>query len=203
MYPYTQLREIQRPEDCRRAVIDETQALEDEFGQATVQPLYDLIWVLSCGAGVTSHVVVARPHVRSPFDWAKTYVAAAVIILSRHPSEHFDKDACMNSVDELVRIITAQAPTRNFTGWYLSVGPCNVIFTREMSLTTFRTLLPGDTMGYGCQIVVGGAASNRRTAATRWSQAVAFVTSAIRRTQHNANMIPAMPHRHILPQHLT
>jgi hypothetical protein len=200
VYPYAQLREILTPGDCRRAVLDETQPLEVEFGQALVRPLYDLLWSLNCGAGVfTSHTVVAPPNHQPPVDWAKSYVAAATIILSRNQREHYDQSACAASVDELARIISASAPTHDATGWHLSVGPCNVIFTRDMAVTTFRSFLAGDTKGYGCQLVIGGAANSRRTAAIRWSQAVTFVNNAIQRTQHLKGTTPAAPHRHTIP----
>ena len=200
VYPYVQLREIQTPADCRSAIIDETGPLETEFGPVTVQPAYDLLWTLNCGAGVfTSHTVVAPPHRQPPYAWAKQYVAVAIIVLARDQREHSDQDTCMHAADQLGRIISARAPTRDSTGWYLSVGACNVIFTREMSRTTFRSSLPGDVRGYGVQLIVGGAANNRRTAAIRWSHAVTFVNDAIRRTQQGENVMPAVPHRHTMP----
>ncbi len=200
VYPYAQLRDIQTPADCRRAVLDETSPLETEFGMTILQPLYELLWTLNCGAGVfTSHTVVAKPGHRAPYDWAKHYVAVAIITLSRNNAEHFEQDACQQSCDELGRIIRATAPAQDHTGWYLSVGPCNVIFTTDMSVTTFRTTLPRDTKGFGCQLIIGGAASNRRTAATRWSQATTFVNNNIKRTQTGTNTVPAPPHQHALP----
>jgi hypothetical protein len=200
IYPYVQLREILDPDDWRLAIIDEIGRLEEEFGQAIVQPLYELLWVLNSGAGMfTSHTTVAPYNHQSPYNWAKNYVGVAIITLSRNHAEHLDIDACQRTVDELGHIISARAPQQDSTGWYLTVGSCNVIFTREMSLTSFRSFLPEHIKGYGCQLIIGGAANNRRTAAIRWSQAVTFVTSAIHRTQQGENVIPAMPHRHAIP----
>jgi hypothetical protein len=199
IYPYAQLREIQNPADCRRIALDETSPLETEFGALIVQPLYDLLWTLNCGAGVfTSHTAVAKPGHRAPYDWAKHYVAVAIITLSRNNAEHFDSDACQQACDELGCIITATAPTQDYTGWYLSVGPCSVTFTSDMSLTTFQSFLPGDTNGFGCQLIIGGSANNRRTAALRWSKAITFVNDNIKRTQTGTNAIPAAPHQHAL-----
>src|SRR5437879_459878 len=94
VYPYVQLREILDPADCRRAVLDETLPLEEEFSREIVQPYYDLLWTLNCGVGVfTSHTAVAPPNHKPPFSWAKSYVAVAIILLSRHQGEHLDKDA--------------------------------------------------------------------------------------------------------------
>jgi hypothetical protein len=199
VYPYVHLKEILTPEDCRRAVIDETEALEVEFGRAIVEPLYKLLWTLNRGAGVfTSHIVVAPPSHPPPFPWAKSYVAVAIILLSRNQTEHRDEKAVTACVDELGRIISIEGPTQDATGWRVSVGPCNVIFTTEMSLTTFSAVLPGDTKGYGCQFIVGGAASNRPHAAQRWGGALNFVNRAIQRRQQGDNVQPAPPHRHLI-----
>jgi hypothetical protein len=46
IYPYAQMREIQFREDCRRAVISETQPLETEFGESMLSPFYELIWTI-------------------------------------------------------------------------------------------------------------------------------------------------------------
>ncbi len=200
LYPYNQLREILTPEDCRPAIQDEALPLEAEFGTSIAQPLYDLIWTLNTGAGVfTSHTVITKPGHPPHYDWAKHDIAVAIIILSRHHDENFNKDAVMTSVDELCRIISAQAPTQDYTGWHLSVGPCNVTFNTDMAVTTFRTTLPTDTRGFGIQLIIGGAANGRQTAATRWKNAVSFVNNGVRRTQQGPNVRPAAPHRHAIP----
>lgn len=132
VYPYIQLHEIQRPEDCRRGILEETLPHETEFGSTIVQPLYDLVWTLNRGAGMfTSHTAIAPPNQKPPYDWAKHYVAVAIITLSRNHNDHLSQEACLQTVDELGRIISASAPTQDHTGWYLSVGPCNVIYTSE------------------------------------------------------------------------
>jgi hypothetical protein len=73
-----------------------------------------------------------------------------------------------------------------------------VVFTGEMALTTFRAASIGDGKGFGCQLIVGGAASGRAKAAERWSRAVSFVNSALRRSLQGENVRPAPPHRHVL-----
>jgi len=199
VYPYVQLREILAPNDCRQAVLDQTEALEVEFGRPILQPLYDLLWTLNGNVGVfTSHTVSAPRSHRPPYDWATDYVAIAIICLSRNERDHLSQDACIEMVNELGRVISRYAPEEDTSGWRISVGPCNMIFTPEMSLTTFRSLLPGDTKGYGCQLIVGGAAGKRHRAASRCSRALAFVNTAISRAVQN-NAIPATPHRHLLP----
>jgi hypothetical protein len=199
IYPYVKLKEILCPDDCRRAVIDETEVLELDFGHATVEPLYKLLWTLNGAGGVfTSHIVIAKPNHPPPFAWAKSYVAVAIILLSRDRKEHQNEKAVTACADELGRIISAEEPTQDSTGWRISVGPCNVVFTTEMSLTTFGAVSLGDTIGYGCQLIVGGAASNRRRAAQRWGGALNFVNIALHRKQQGDNVQPATPHRHLI-----
>jgi hypothetical protein len=83
VYPYAQLREMMAPEECRNAVLDETSTLESEFGLDLVQPLYQLLWTLNSSAGVfTSHTVAAPREHKPPLDWAREYVAVAVICLA-------------------------------------------------------------------------------------------------------------------------
>jgi hypothetical protein len=200
VYPYVQLKEILKPADCRHAILDESQALEAEFGLVAVQPLYNLLWTLNCASGVfTSHTGIAPRNHPPPFEWARCFVAAAIILLSRNRSEHHDEKCAMACADELGRLIGSQPSTRLTTGWNVSVGLCNVLFTTEMDLTTFRSVLPTDAKGYGCQLIVGGAASNRSKAVQRWGDALHFVNSAIQRTQRGDNVRAEAPHRHLLP----
>ena len=42
VYPYSKLRSILRPEDCRLAVLDESAVFEREFGNALVVPFYGM-----------------------------------------------------------------------------------------------------------------------------------------------------------------
>ena len=39
-YPYDGLKDILAPEDCRRAVLDETAVVETECGRVMIEPLY-------------------------------------------------------------------------------------------------------------------------------------------------------------------
>lgn len=200
VYPYKQLREIQIPDDCRAAIADEIQSLETEFGASAVQPLLELLWTANSIPGLfTSHTAVAPAQARPPFEWAKSYVACVVVLLSRSRLKHFDLRAMQCTAEQFAAAFCTESPEQNPTGWHVGVGVCNVIFTPEMELSTFRTPQSGDMTGYGVQLLVGGAAGSRERAAKRWAAALSFVSAAIRR----ASKFNAMPHRHLLPGVIT
>jgi hypothetical protein len=201
VYPYAQLKEILRLDDVRDAVLDETCFLEELAGRAVVDPFYELIWTLNGCAGVfTSHVAVTPPGYPPPYTWAKAYVASAIILLSRNSNDHQNAAGVQAATAELLRTI-ASSPLvegQNPTGWYVSVGPVNVIFTNEMSKTTFAdTSVTSDRRGFGCQLIIGGAANSRLNASARWSRAAAFVGDTLKQVQHSSGAIPAPAHQHI------
>ena len=186
VYPYSKLRPIREPSDVRSAIIDETQPLESEFGVSVVEPLYRLVWLLNTGRGVfTSHTLIAPPEAKAPYNWARHYVAAQIIVLSRDSSERMNLPKTVNMMDEL-RLLIAGNPTsaNNTRGWFLQLSALNVMFERAR--------------GYGGGVIVGGCASSRQEAARRWCRACLFLESTLTANQTADDRHPAPPHHHTL-----
>ena len=194
IYPYEQLREIQSADAVRSAVFDETKALEDQFGPSPVAPLHRLIWVLNGNRGVfTSHTAVAPVTHPSSFSWAKAFVGAAIIMLSRDKAEWHDRAAASQACQELLRALNAEKVPDNTTGWRISVGLVNVIFDYPHPLGL--TQQPG----FGVQLIVSGSANSRPKAAERCAAAAAFISEALEGLQRRAGRSPAPPFRHRAP----
>jgi hypothetical protein len=194
IYPYEQLREIQSADAVRSAVFDETKALEDQFGPSAVAPLHRLIWVLNGNRGVfTSHTAVAPVTHASSFSWAKAFVGAAIIMLSRDKAEWHDRAAVNQTCQELLRALNAAGVPDNTTGWRISVGPVNVIFDYPHPLGLAQR------PGFGTQLIVSGSANSRPKAAERCAAAASFVSDALEALQRRAGQRPAPPFRHRPP----
>lgn len=197
VYPYTKLREIQTPADARDALLDQTQALEEEFGPDAMTPLYQLVWTLnSCSGVFTSHTAIAPNQSYDP-PLKKAYVAVQFTLLSRNREDHHDDAACLSMVQGLKKLLSCRTPESDYTDWQIDVGPCDVIFTKEMASTTFRSVLPDDRRGCGCELTIGGMGDTRNMAAQRFTQALIFVDDTLQ--QFRGNLAPAPPHRHLIP----
>ena len=200
LYPYRQLREIQEPVHARLAVIDETRALEREFGVAVISPLYGMLWSLNGVSGMaTSHCLVAPSEQRPIFPWASSMIACQILMLSRCVNENLSLRPNQEAAKELYGLLQASEKCpRDPTGWLIEVGlvnfrflmvPQHVVYTSEADLV--------EHPGYGVSIRICGCASSRSKAAERWSRAALFIADSIDSNLAKAGMVRADPHRHM------
>jgi len=91
LFPYSEFNSILSLDDCRKAVVNDTEPFEEEFGLDIVQPFYDLLWRFNTIQDVfTSHSTISPPDRKSPFDWAKAFVGSAIILLPRNPHLRYE-----------------------------------------------------------------------------------------------------------------
>ena len=177
VYPYEQHKVIAKAEDCRPTVLDETLQLESEFGRPVVEPLYKLLWTLNDFVQ-TSHTAVAPKAAPVPpqCEGARDFVAVDIVCVqssltgvrgSGNYGKWFDRDGGDACADELCRILVSVEGVRNTDGWYIAVGPCVMTYPPTLG------------RGFGCELIIGGAANGRSEAAERWSRAVSFVDDAL------------------------
>jgi hypothetical protein len=185
-YPYAHLNEIRSIEEARAAVLDETGAIENEFGKTVLGGFYELIWRLNTAAGVfASHTAVAPKGYHPPYEWARHYIAAQILILSREAYHHYDLDACKDLTRELGRVVSAStAFSADTSGWYAQLGIVNMTFivTAKVAGSTCENDLR-ELSGFGCSLIVGGAASSRRVAAERLNRAAGSIARILRDAQ--------------------
>lgn len=197
--PLTRAPKPRSIEDARAAVLDETGALEDEFGKTTLDGFYELIWRLNTAAGVfTSHTAVAPKGYAPPYEWARHYIAAQLLILSRETYHHYDLDACKDLARELGRLVSdSTAFPADTSGWYVQLGIVNMTFlvTAKVAGSTREDNLR-ELSGFGCSLIVGGAASSRRVAAERLNRAAGSIALILRDAQEAPGINPAPPHIH-------
>lgn len=201
VYPYFKLKNILTPEDCRPAALEETEALEREFGRAIADPIYRLLWVLNTAKGVcTSHTTISPANWKSPFDWARHYVGSAIITLPRDSAEQHDRRVAAELVQELGQTLAVSRflHRHNTTGWFVIICPVTINFGYETEITmpdgaTQKGVR--DWPGYGCELIISGSASSRAKAGERWSGCVSFVADTLHDLQ-TKNAIPADPYNH-------
>lgn len=200
LYPYAQLNEIRTLQEARSAVLDETGTLEEEFGKGVVDGLYALVWRLNTAHGVfTTHTVVSTKGHPTPYEWARHYVAAQILFLSRERHHHYDLDVSKDLARSLGSMISDAAATLpgDTTGWYVQLGAVN--FTFLVVAKAAGSTRPDDLRevpGFGCSLIVGGAASSRRVAAERLNRAAGFIARILRDAQEAPGINPAPPHIH-------
>jgi hypothetical protein len=176
LYPYSLLKNILSREDCREAILDETISLEQEFGRDQVEPLYQLLWTLNTIEDIcTSHTNTSPLDRKSPFEWARHFVGAAIIILPRKLEARRGLREAEGMAGALCyKLGTNQSVPSDTTGWQIRVFPT----------TVYHQTYGGDRWrGYAHRIVISGSAGTRRHAAERWARAVTFVTATLATVQ--------------------
>jgi hypothetical protein len=201
LYPYAQLRNILSPQDIRPAVLDECGPLEAEFGRAAIDPFYRLLWLMNTTPAMfTTHTNVAPSHLKPPFEWARTQVAAQIIAHSRNPAAHDSRPATTALTAWLGGLIAKGAPASDTRGWMISVGltPMTLIRLRHVDAPyPYRDEDLIHAPGFGCVVRIRGCANSRSKAAERWRAAAAFIADLIGQAQQQGRLDRAEPHRHI------
>ncbi len=143
LYPYAQLRNILAPEDVRAAISDECGPIETELGIHAVEPFHQLLWLLNTiPAFFTTHVNVAPRDLKPPFEWARTQVAAQIIMLSRNPTTHDHRAPAEALAAWLAKLLCSAPHVADSSEWMISVGPTPMTLIRlrtpECSLSVPR-----------------------------------------------------------------
>jgi hypothetical protein len=203
MYPYAQLRNILKPADVPSAIGDECAALEQEFGQETVRPFYNLIWLLNTLPTLyTIQTQVAPRDLKPPYAWARTQVASQIILLTRDPIAHTDQRVAEAVNSWCLRLISERATqlNPNSAGWMISVGPTPVRLFRLRipdAQYPYRDEDLTEIPGFGSVLRIRGCANSRSKAAERWQAAVKFVADIIEQGQAQNHLGRAEPYRHL------
>ena len=203
MYPYAQLRNISTPADVSEALKDETAPLEQEFGLETLRPFYRLVWLVNTLPSIfTIQTQVASRDHKPLFDWARTQVAAQIILLSRNPLQQGDRSSVEAANADWLKLIGESAIKQkpNTAGWMISIGPTPV--------RLFRLRVPGapypyrnedlvEVPGFGSIFRFYGCGNARSKAAERWKAAIQFVCQIIEDQQARGRLGTAQPYLHI------
>jgi hypothetical protein len=196
VYPYSMLRGIESEGDVRRAVFDETEQVEREFGPDAVKSLYRMIWLLNCAAGVfTSHVAVGMKGCMGMpgYEWASHSVGVMVSILSRQRSEQFSQPAAKVLATALLQLLLQnKSDASECQGWSIIVRPEVVRYAYSKSAITQETPL---RKGFGCELMINGFGNSRPAAAKSWSDACRYLANTLRKRQAK-DRFPALPHLH-------
>ena len=173
----------QREEDCRPAVLDETEQLESEFGREIVEPFYRLLWLFNNRAEVmTSHTAVRKKAPYKPrdrganeFAWARECVGVYCNIFPRVEADRLSIGTNQRFAQQLHEELrgAAQIQRPDTKGWYMHIWPERFDYQCASGLA--------DIAGYGVELKMLGYAGNRRRAAERWEALVGFVVSAVER----------------------
>ncbi|HEX7360688.1 MAG TPA: hypothetical protein VF283_09365 [Bryobacteraceae bacterium] len=179
------MKPIRSRDEVREAVLDETLPLETEFGRQLIESLYDVIWRLNTGNGVaTSHTVVAPEGRTAPYEWAKHYVAAQIIFLSRKEAERLSYPETIPMIEEFRRAVV-QSPRfqqGDRKGWFIQLSPAGLRLENRP--------------GFGGSLIIGGCASSRARAAQRFSRGCTLISEILFDLQEAEGVIPAPPYEH-------
>ena len=136
LYPYSLLKNILSPSDCREAVLNETAPFEEEFGQAFVQSFDDLLWRINTVTDVfTTHATVSSSDRKSPFEWAKAFVGSAIIILPRTDLSRHQSHSAEDMASMLVRLLAnSKEIPKDTTGWQVLVYPTTLTLLYDTAL---------------------------------------------------------------------
>jgi hypothetical protein len=185
LYPYPLLDNILAPEDSRAAVLNETGVLEAEFGADLLLPLYQLLWRLNTIDDIfTSHLTVSHPDHPSPFEWAKCFIGAAIVILPRKQELRHDERAAEGMAHALARLLAESSVVpSNTAGWQLRLFPTVVTCAYSDAFVDGegKVFSTGTTqrVGYAHELVISGSAGTRRRAAERMIRATSFVLETL------------------------
>jgi hypothetical protein len=181
-YPYTKLRNIQEPVDCRTAILDETDCFEREFGKALVQPFYDLVWEINVSPGVfTSHVACSSERF-IPAGFAAG-VGALVVIQSRNFEDQATLQAIQGLCDCLCGTLASSPLARQLDpeGGWMEVRPTRVDFycSPHPETGVMRATTVGRP-GYACELITAGCGQSRSEAARGWGVMCSFAAAVLR-----------------------
>jgi hypothetical protein len=201
LYPYAQLRNILAPEDVRAVISDECGPIEAEFGVHAVEPFHRLLWLLNTTqAFFTTHVNIAPRDFKPPFDWARTQVAAQIIMLSRNPAAHDHRAPAEALAGWLAKLLTSAPHVTDSSGWMISVGPTPMTLIRLRTPDAHYPYRDEDLVestGFGIVLRIRGCANSRVQAAQRWGGAVNTVVRVIEQEQNLGNIGRVSPHQHV------
>jgi len=201
LYPYAQLRNILNPGDVRIAIKNECGPLECEFGAQMVEPFYRLLWLMNTLPVLfTTHVNVAPPDYKPPYDWARTQVAAQIILLSRNTATHDHRVPADALSAQLLKLISTARGVGNSTGWMISVGPTPMTLIRLRTSDApypYRDEDLVETPGFGIVVRMHGCANSRTQAAQRWKGAVSVVADVIEQAQNQGQLGRVAPYQHV------
>lgn len=174
-FPYRLYRRILSPTDCRCAVIDETEPLENEFGRESLRPLYRLLWLLNRGDAVkTTHLIERRARrAQNPpgYDWARENVGVNIILHSGYEHEWLDNQVADALKFELLNLLASSPPAPNATsrGWYLGVTTIRIYHYWQEDVHS----------ALGVELQTSGFAGTRHRAGQRWAAMIRHVAKIL------------------------
>lgn len=171
VFPYRLYKPIQVAAHVRPAVLEETAALEDEFGVSVIEPFYRLLWNLNRSTSFMTTHCIGASNIPNGFEWASNVVGTYVLLTFRNAEERFDVARHETLRDEFCRMLV-QSPhlPKTRSGWYVRLAP---VYMR------YGTPPEGQETGFAIELKTLGLAGARRRAAERWSTVCDFVSMTV------------------------
>jgi len=142
----------------------------------------------------------AARDLKPPFDWARTQVAAQIIMLSRNLATHDHRGPAEALAGWLTKLLCSAERVADSSGWMISVGPTPTTLIRLRTPDApypYRDEDLVESPGFGIVLRIRGCANSRTQAARRWSGAVSTVIRVVEQAQGRGELGPMGPHRHV------